>query len=113
MVADQAINTSYNGQFDIRGVFELDTDGTFNGVNGDVYNIAWASDVILTNDTLSVFTVLSGTEFELGILENVDQYGNAGTGQMLQVTVIPEPATLGMLAFVGGGMLWIRRKFRI
>jgi len=32
---------------------------------------------------------------------------------MLQVTVIPEPATLGMVAFLGGGMLWIRRKFMI
>ena len=113
MVADKAFNTSYNGQIDIRGVFELDTTGAFNGTIGSVYDIGWASDTILTNDTLSVFTVLSGTEFEMSILDGVDRFGNAGTGQMLQVTVIPEPATLGMLAFVGGAVLWIRRKFMI
>ncbi|RLA56570.1 MAG: hypothetical protein DRR04_13960 [Gammaproteobacteria bacterium] len=112
MVADNSINASYNGQIDIRGVFQLDTTGTFDGTFGDVYNIGWASDVVLTS-TMTDFTVLSGTEFEMSILENVDQYGNAGTGQMLQVTVIPEPATLGMLAFVGGAMLWVRRKFMI
>ncbi len=113
MVADKSINTNYNGQIDIRGTFELDTDGTFDGVVGDVYNIGWASDTILTNG-MTTFTVLSGTaEFEYSILDNVDRNGNAGTGQMLQVTVIPEPATLGMIAFVGGAMVWIRRKFMI
>ena len=30
-----------------------------------------------------------------------------------EYTVVPEPATLGLLAFVGGGMLWIRRTFTI
>lgn len=112
MVADKAINGAYNGQIDIRGVFQLDTTGAFNGTFGDVYSIGWASSNILT-DASTVFTVLSGTEFAMSILDNVDRYGNAGTGQMLQVTVIPEPATLGLLAFVGGAMLWIRRKFMI
>ena len=28
-------------------------------------------------------------------------------------TVIPEPATLGLLVFVSGGMFWFRRRFRI
>ncbi len=108
MVADKSINTSYNGQIDMRGVFELDTDGTFNGTVGDIYNIGWASDTVLTNGM--TFTDLSGTEFEMSILDNIDRYGNAGLGQMLQqVTVIPEPATLGLLAF-GGAMAWIRRK---
>lgn len=31
----------------------------------------------------------------------------------LGYTVIPEPATLGMVAVFGGGMLFIRRRFRI
>jgi len=26
-------------------------------------------------------------------------------------TVIPEPATLGLLVFVSGGMLWFRKRF--
>jgi hypothetical protein len=29
------------------------------------------------------------------------------------ITVIPEPATLGMVAFAGGALLWIRRRVRI
>ncbi len=111
LVADKSINTAYNGQIDIRGTFELDTDGTFNGTVGDVYNIAWASDTVLTNGM--TFTDLSGTEFELSILDNVNQSGNAGTGQMLQATVIPEPATLGMIVAVGASLLFIRRKFMI
>ena len=28
-------------------------------------------------------------------------------------TVIPEPGTLGMVALMGGGLLWVRRKFMI
>jgi len=34
---------------------------------------------------------------------------NGGTGQT-EFTVIPEPATLGMFALMGGGMLWIRKR---
>ena len=31
----------------------------------------------------------------------------------LQIEVIPEPATLGLFALVGGGMLWFRKRFSI
>jgi hypothetical protein len=40
--------------------------------------------------------------------------GAAGNGSYfddLTVTVIPEPATLGLVALLGGGMLWIRKRF--
>jgi len=30
-----------------------------------------------------------------------------------QFVAVPEPATLGMLALVGGGMLWVRKRFMI
>ena len=29
----------------------------------------------------------------------------------ISVSVIPEPATVGLLASMGGGLLWIRRRF--
>ena len=49
---------------------------------------------------------------------------NAGAGKSIQevyvpannwteYTVIPEPATLGMVALLGGGLLWIRKWFAI
>jgi len=43
-------------------------------------------------------------------------FGTAGNGSYfddLSVTVIPEPATLGMVVLLGGGMIWIRKRFMI
>ncbi|RKX46500.1 MAG: hypothetical protein DRP64_03115 [Verrucomicrobia bacterium] len=34
-------------------------------------------------------------------------------GGVTEYTVIPEPATLGLFALLGGGMLWIRKRFMI
>jgi hypothetical protein len=31
----------------------------------------------------------------------------------VSITAIPEPATLGMVAMLGGGILWIRKRFMI
>jgi hypothetical protein len=31
----------------------------------------------------------------------------------MDYAVIPEPATIGMLAFMGGGILWVRRTFMV
>ena len=31
----------------------------------------------------------------------------------MQLTVIPEPATLGLFGLVGGGMIWVRKRFTI
>ncbi len=35
------------------------------------------------------------------------------TGTWTEFNVIPEPATLSMVALIGGGMLWIRKRFTI
>jgi hypothetical protein len=42
----------------------------------------------------------------------VIDYNNTQAGYTT-ITAIPEPATLGMLALMGGGMLWIRKRFMI
>jgi hypothetical protein len=34
-------------------------------------------------------------------------------GPTVSVSAIPEPATLGMVTLLGGGILWIRKKFMI
>jgi hypothetical protein len=64
---------------------------------------------------LSGLTALTAANANTWVLE---QWGNAsestGLGSIgFEYTVIPEPATLGLFVFVGGGMLWIRRKFTI
>ncbi|RKX40656.1 MAG: hypothetical protein DRP64_12340, partial [Verrucomicrobia bacterium] len=108
----KAVGGGYDANIDIHeGLLQIDTLAGFNGTVGSTYDIAWAALAIDTTDL--AFDNLGSTEFSWSVLDNVDASGNAGTGQMLQVTVIPEPATLGMVAFLGGGMLWIRRKFMI
>ncbi|MCK5676582.1 MAG: PEP-CTERM sorting domain-containing protein, partial [Verrucomicrobia bacterium] len=99
---------------ELNGTFALDTLVDFSGVANDtVYDIMWASAGFINEGSLTFSDLSTTAEFEWSILDNVGADGLAGTGQMLQVTVIPEPSTLGMLAFVGGAMLWIRRKFMI
>ncbi len=39
--------------------------------------------------------------------------GTAAYGTEVTVAMIPEPATLGMVALLGGSILWIRKKFMI
>ena len=73
------------------------TDGTLIYHTTDVNWFAWISDLGLTG---------YGSEDNANLIGNHD--GNTWT-----VTAIPEPATLGMLALVGGGMVWIRKRFMI
>ncbi len=52
------------------------------------------------------FSSIDGTDLGGGLSFDTSNLLNDGT-----ITVIPEPSTLGMLAIVGGGLLWIRRVF--
>ncbi len=66
-----------------------------------------------------------GTYSIAGVFGSGDRYiekrnyvagGGAATDSYvsnLTVDVIPEPATLGLFAMVGGGMLWMRKRFTI
>jgi len=88
-------------------VLELDTIAGFNGVNGDAYDLFWApTGLIATNDM--TFANLSGTtDFDLSIVSD------GGSGEFLRATVIPEPATLGLIGFVGVALVAARRFFLI
>ena len=109
---DGAAGSAYFNAY-ANGTWNIDTLAGFDGVVGDTYDILWSATDILNTNTLNLVNV-GATEFDWSIIDNVDRDGNAGgTGKMLQVTVIPEPATLGMIAFIGGAMVWIRRKFMI
>jgi len=50
---------------------------------------------------------------------SITAFGGAGTvivsydGSQTHVSAIPEPATLGLVALMGGGLLWVRKRFMI
>lgn len=96
----------------VNGTWNIGTLAGFDGTEGDTYDILWAANDITDTSGFNLVNADS-TEFEWSILDNVASDGTVGTGKMLQVTVIPEPATLGMFAFMGGGLFWIRRRFMI
>ena len=73
------------------------TDGTLIYNTTDVNWFAWISDLGLTG---------YGSEDNANLIGNHD--GNTWT-----VTAIPEPATFGMMALIGGGILFIRKRFMI
>lgn len=86
---------------------EVGTLAGFNGTVGSTYDIMWSGTGFQNSGGDIVLTDLDSEEFGWSIVSD------GGTGEILQLTVIPEPATLGMVAFLGGAMLWIRRKFLI
>lgn len=69
----------------------MDLDSTFTVVGGD---LAWAN---------SRITALGAGDSILAT--------DLGTGST-EYTVIPEPTTFSMIALLGGGMIFIKRKFR-
>ncbi|MCF7817963.1 MAG: hypothetical protein K9M54_08780 [Kiritimatiellales bacterium] len=56
----------------------------------------------------STFDSIAGTDLGGGLSFDTSSLLTDGT-----ITVIPEPATLGMVALLGAGILWIRRAFTI
>ena len=84
--------------FDVSGISELDA------VTGNVEFRLYVYNTGANN--MSQFTM--GHAFYTGANPGTQDLEFNGT-----VSAIPEPATLELLVFVSGGMLWIRRKFAI
>ncbi len=99
MYADSAKTTTING-WALTGS-TLDAPGPF---SFDLSTLGAA------NQTLELAVAMSGTR---------DNHGNWGTSMddlavnNFDVSAIPEPATLGMFAAMGGGIFFIRRRFMI
>jgi len=87
-----------NPDLDGTGVINM-TDSVRFLVNGDV-TVAAAN------------WVASGWIKASGAGESIT-YGYDGVNDRTEFNVVPEPATLGLFAMIGGGMVWIRRCFRI
>ena len=83
-------------------------------VDTTLFNIVSNSAVASHSTTVGVGAAFDGTESAYGAM-SVGQYSALGTEELTvrNITVIPEPATLGMLSAVGAGILFIRRRFML
>ena len=79
--------------------------GTANVSFGDTFDVI-RSDNLITESGLSVSGTVDGQTFDWNIVSE-------GGDQILRLTAIPEPATLGIVVFAGGALLWTRRMFTI
>ena len=81
--------------------------------------VNWNAGSTVVMDGGSVLTIIGGstdwaTDGKISALGAGDSIQAVGiAGGFTEYTVIPEPATLGMVAMLGGGILFIRRKFMI
>ena len=81
------------------------------GFSDGVYDIAWAVNGIdTTGMTFSNLSDRDNADLSWAVVST--DFG-AGAVDTLQVTVIPEPAALGMVAVFGGGIFFIRKMFMI
>ncbi len=107
-LSDGVVNLNYYGNgaytnglvFDSNGgdgLLDITGNGTLNWLGGDF------------TGEVNAF-VLSGDIIASGDGQFVSAVYDSGSN-ITVVTAIPEPATLGLLAFLGGAMLWIRRTF--
>lgn len=71
------------------------TSGDFTGVN------APASFTVAAGDTVSF------------VIGNNTNFGGSESAVFGQLSVIPEPATLGLVAVFGGGILFVRRRLKV
>ncbi len=104
-----------------RGAFTVDsqtywlaTDGADNAHTGPFKLSTATTAAAATADTAANYVKVSGltgNSFDLNVARNAAE---GGTGWIdlsgIQIVAIPEPATLGMVAAFGGGLLFIRRK---
>ena len=80
------------------GLLDITADGTLNWLGGNFTNEV--------NAFITSGDIINSIEGELSVIYN-------SGSNITTVTAIPEPATLGMIAFLGGVMFWIRRTFMI
>ncbi len=80
--------------------------------DGSVTTVSFTLDTVQDGGT---WDPAKGLNFSAGF--NNGQFGLDDGNQVIidniMVTVIPEPATIGLVAFAGAGVLFVRRRFRV
>lgn len=85
----------------------------FDGINqgqyaNGVYNVTWGDGLLVTG----IFTANAATQdFTIEAFLGADSKG--GQLNALTLHAIPEPATLGLVAIFGGGVMFIRRRMMV
>jgi len=106
-------NTGVSGVVNMTGSSILHA-GVLTYLNGDVTSTI--------NMTDSAWLIINGDQSGMGYENSRILASGAGesiavvynaTDLRTEYTVIPEPATLSLVALLGGGMLWIRKRFMI
>lgn len=107
-----------NFDFDATGISTIDNNGFLNlsagklRIDGTSYTGGNATfDLFSSPNVASLSSDVIVTGFGV---EGVDYtFTQSTTENIVQLSVIPEPATLGLVAVFGGGVLFIRRRFMI
>jgi hypothetical protein len=108
--AGQVANLTAVGVYDLPDV--LDVEVVYD-LDNDLADFSWTMGTesgIATNVAIGNYTA--------EVLRNVYQPADMGDTDFIKtdyvkVETVPEPATLGMIGLVAGGLLFIRRRFMI
>ncbi|WP_372795799.1 PEP-CTERM sorting domain-containing protein [Pontiella sp.] len=99
--------------FTVAGDFTVDSVNSQLTVDGSGYT-GGEADITLVNAATMTGTFAAGKYNVTGMgVEGTDWTLTQGTNGDLVLNVIPEPATLGLIAAFGGGLLFIRRFIQI
>ncbi len=117
-VGNKGSTTGFSGIFDVAGSASIDflaitvADASFGMILSDSAQFINDNDTALTSLVLGGVTLAQNatyTQADLDLL-GVGAYTTGGLGT---ITVIPEPATFGLVVAFGGLMLWVRRFMSI
>jgi len=114
------VGSGYTGLLNMSDTAEITALAmTIDASNGSSVDLSDDAVIYLAGDQMAMvleeisaggFTSEGGTVNWVGhSLVSHPVYGIEAT----KITSIPEPATFGLLALMGGGMLWIRKRFHI
>ena len=99
VTVDGVENNVFNVNFESGNAGSFTLGSKFGGTAGGVWEYAVANGFI----SIDGVTTTDASQFSI-----TSTGGNDTT-----MALIPEPATFGMMAMIGGGMVWIRKRFMI
>ena len=70
----------------------------------------YPGDTVTYTQTIPAYGVLDAAGL---VIANDSSWTGRADGVQLQLDVVPEPATFGLLGLLGGGIIWIRKRFMI